>query len=41
MSKPSAFTVPPPPHKSVQQEGVEPSYPGLVEHHLIAPGDIG
>lgn len=34
MSKPSAFTVPPPLHRWVQQEGVEPSYPGLVRAHL-------
>src|SRR6478735_4604900 len=34
MSKPSAFTVPPPLRRLVQQEGVEPSYPGPIRTHL-------
>jgi len=34
MSKPSAFTVPPPPREKVRQEGFEPSYPGPVESQL-------
>lgn len=46
MSKPSAFTVPPPPHKKVQREGFEPSDPGPFagqvppEHRIRGHGEV-